>query len=115
MFTPVDAVFKPDDPIATEELQHHFKIVSSPGTTPPVAILDRNSNGIIFWYNSDLVNISEVIDAANEFCTKKKKVSVYEGSSHKCSEPKWTPFNVGGKDIKVIETYVISSFQCAKS
>jgi len=37
--SPLQSSFKPDDPIAQEELQHNFKMTSDPGGTAPVAIL----------------------------------------------------------------------------
>ena len=110
--SPLQSSFKADDPIAQEELQHNFKIFSDPSGNPPVAILDRSSKGIVFWHESELVTLPEVNTAAKEFCSRKKKVALYEGSARKCSEPKIMPVIVNGKTTH-IETYVISSFQCS--
>jgi hypothetical protein len=110
-FSPTQSAFKPDDPIAEEELQHNFLIPGDPGGRPPVAILDRSSAGIVFWHASDLVTLPEVSYAAKEFCSRKKRKAVYEGSSRKCSEPKETFVAVNGEH-KIVETYAISSFKC---
>jgi hypothetical protein len=105
------AAGRPDDPIATEELQHHFKFYGDPSGNPPVAILDRSRDGIVFWHDGELVILEEVANAAAEFCKRKKRVAVYEGSARKCTEPQLMPVSINGKKT-MISTYVITSFRC---
>jgi hypothetical protein len=111
--SPTQDVFKPDDPIAIEELQHNFKIASDPSGYAPVTILDRSPDGIVFWYYSELVILPEVANAAMEFCRKAKRVAVYEGSARKCSEPQENFISINGQHTR-IDTYAISSFRCVR-
>jgi len=111
LFQPLTGVSKVDDTVIKEDLQGHFLMPGDPGGHPLVSILDRDRDGIVFWFNADLVSLGEIAAAANEYCTRLGRMPVYEGSARKCSEPKLMPVAVNGKRT-MIETYAISSFRC---
>jgi hypothetical protein len=103
---------KIDDTILKEDLQKNFLMPGDPSGQPTVVLLHRGSDGIVFWYDGDLVTLKEVGNAASQYCdrTWHKKV-LYEGSSQKCSGPKMMPVAINGQ-ATMKDTYDISSFQC---
>lgn len=96
-----------DETITHEGLQDNFQIPGDPSGQPTVAILRRNADKIVFWYVADLVTLQEVASAASTYCSREKRLAIYQGSSRKCQE---NGIPVNGKKIQA--TLVISQFAC---
>ena len=113
---PLDPIGRFDETVRKEELQNYFLLKSDPGH-PTVALLERDTQHIVFWYHGDLIILSEAENAAKAFCQRENKQALYEGSSRKCEPiPEWFPVpTVNGRRLQTQHTLIISSFQCVGS
>ena len=108
---PFSGISKVDPSIKSEGLEDKFRIPGDP-STPPVSILERSKNGVVFRHDLDLVPMSEVADAAATFCEHQGGQSVWEGSAEQCGTPSQVGFAINGQQPVVIPSQVISSYRC---
>lgn len=109
--TPFAGISKVDPTVEREDLADKFRIPGDP-LTPPVTILSRNNDGIVFWHDLELVPMSEVSAAASTFCDRRGKQAVWEGSAEQCGQPTKIPLAINGQQPVSIPTQVISSYLC---
>lgn len=100
-----------DDTLRKEELTNHFKAPGDFGAAN-VAIISRTPDEIIFWHSLNLVPLSEVKSAADEYCSRENCKSLYEGSSEQCSETTKEPMIMNGQQVSISVTQTISAFRC---
>jgi hypothetical protein len=108
---PFASISKVDPSIEHEDLADNFRIPGDPGM-PPVTILDRSNDGIVFWHELDLVPISEVAAAAEMFCERRDGRAVWQGSAEQCGAPSQVGLAINGQRPVVIPSQVISAYRC---
>jgi hypothetical protein len=108
---PFAGISKVDPTVEREDLADKFLIAGDPAV-PPIAILERSDNGIVFWHDVDLVPMSEVTEAATTFCERRDKRAVWAGSAERCGTPTTVGIAINGQRPVVISSQVISSFRC---
>ena len=99
----------PIDPAIKEQnLQGHF---NTPFTTQ-VALLDYSTEGAVFWWTRGPVMEQEVSAAAEDYCQRLGKKSVYDGAAQQCGMPHELPAYMGMAGEVASDTHVISAFRC---
>src|SRR5271166_4992296 len=83
---PFSGISKVDPVIDSEGLAGNFSIPGDPGM-PPVAVINRSNDGIVFWHDLDIVPVSETAAAARTFCDRRERQTVWEGSAERCGTP----------------------------
>ncbi len=113
IYEPVGGAMVYDDTLVKEELQDQFRMTGWYGAAY-VKVLDRDENGIIFWYDLTGISDEELLKAATKFCTRRKKTIAFVGAARKCGEPINVPMNINGsvQNNQAIPTYAIAEFSC---
>jgi hypothetical protein len=110
IYEPVGGTVVYDETLIKEELQDQFRLIGYHGEAY-VKVLDRNENGITFWYSNG-VSADEVANAANKFCKRVKKTASFVGAARKCGQPQLVPVKINGQVNYAIPTYAIAVFSC---
>ena len=108
---PLASASQVDPEIEQEGLAGNFKIAGDPGGWP-VVIIHKDENSIVFWHLSDLVPVTETQAAATQYCARRGRPALWEGSAAKCGTPTAMAFAVNGQQAVSIPTMAISSYTC---
>ena len=113
IFEKIGGAMTVDPKIIDEELQDQFKLPGDTGMAN-VIILDRNKNGIVFWFLADVVHAEEVSSAAEKYCRRHSAGQArFVGLSQTCPGQQSFPIYMNGKQFSVKPTYVISAYSCS--
>lgn len=103
---------KIDARIKAWDLAKHFAMAADITGGPMVTVVDYRQSEISFWHIADIVPLSEVSNAATDFCARRSKNVVYVGTATKCGAPQDTRISINGQRLIAIETNAISEFRC---
>lgn len=74
---------------------------------PLVAVLSYADDSIVFWHSAKYVRPRDVNEAAQAYCAKRQKATLYRGSATRCPTAER---GLAGQNI--LNTYAISAFAC---
>jgi hypothetical protein len=118
IYQPIGGLTVYDDTLVKEELQDQFRTIGWYAAAY-VVVVSRDKDGISFWYDMSAVSDTEVANAANKYCTRIKKASVFQGAARHCGtavEARSRPDKFGStQDYTYTPTYVIATFSCMDS
>lgn len=103
---PIQGLTKIDSTLVTLGLADKVRVPSD-SNHPLVAVLGYSEDSIVFWHSAKYVKPREVADAAQAFCAKRQKATLYRGSATRCPGAEQ---GLAGQAIR--NTYAIAAFAC---
>jgi hypothetical protein len=103
---PLQGMTKIDVTLVTLGLAERFRVPSD-SNHPLVAVLACADDSIVFWHSAKYVRLREVGEAAQAYCAKRQKATLYRGSASRCP-----PVERGLSGMPIINTYAISAYAC---
>lgn len=103
---PLQGMTKVDATLVTLGLDGAFRIPSD-SHHPTVAVLAYADDSIVFWHSAKLVRLAEVTAAAQSYCTRRQRTTLYRGSASRCPPPER-----GLSGLPVVHTHAISAYAC---
>lgn len=74
---------------------------------PLVAVLSYADDSIVFWHSAKYVRPRDVNEAAQAYCAKRQKTTLYRGSATRCPA-----LERGLAGQSILNTYAISAYAC---
>lgn len=74
---------------------------------PLVAVLSYADDSIVFWHSAKYVRPRDINDAAQAYCAKRQKTTLYRGSATRCPA-----LERGLAGQSILNTYAISAYAC---
>ena len=103
---PIQGMTKVDITMVTLGLTDKVRVPSD-SNHPLVAVLSYSDDSIVFWHSAKYVKPREVADAAQAYCAKRQKGTLYRGSATRCPGAEQ---GLAGQSIR--NTYAIAAFAC---
>lgn len=103
---PLQGMTKVDARLVSLGLDGAFRVPSD-SNHPSVAVLANADDSIVFWHSAKLVRLPEVTAAAQAYCARRQRATLYRGSASRCP-----PVERGLSGQPVIHTYAISAYAC---
>lgn len=103
---PVQGLMKIDAKLQGLDLTDQFKDPVG-SSFPPVSVLSNAKDSIVFWHSARTVSLQEVSKAAQAYCGRFQRATLYRGSSTRCPVAER-----GVTGALVLNTYAISAYAC---
>lgn len=103
---PIQGLTKIDATLVSLGLADRIRAPSD-SNHPLVAVLSHADDSIVFWHSAKYVRPREVAEAAQAWCAKRQRSTLYRGAATRCPA---VERGLAGQSI--LNTYAISAFAC---